>query len=98
IQAVPDATPFAEQRPLLDSVTASPAELAAHMREAVTWTEENSDINPTNSVLIYAWNEHDEGGWLQPTLGFDGLPNEERIKALGSVLHPNLRDKAPSKP
>ncbi len=98
IQAVPDPTPFEEQRPLLDSVTATPAELAAHIREAVAWTKENLDINPTNSVLIYAWNEHDEGGWLQPTLGFDGLPNEERINALGSVLRPNLNDNVPLKP
>ena len=89
IKAVPAPTPFAEQKPLLDPVTATPAELAAHIREAVAWTKENRDINPTNSVLIYAWNEHDEGGWLQPTLGSDGLPNEERIKALESVLRPN---------
>jgi hypothetical protein len=95
---VPDPTPFAEQKPLTDSVTATPVELAAHIREAVVWTKENRDINITNSVLIYAWNEHDEGGWLQPTLGFDGLPNEERIRSLRSVLHPSCKDSTFSKP
>jgi len=98
IQPVPDPTPFAEQKPLTDSVTATPVELAAHIREAVVWTKENRDINITNSVLIYAWNEHDEGGWLQPTLGLDGLPNEERIRALRSVLHPSSKESSPSKP
>jgi hypothetical protein len=93
IQPAPDPTPFAEQKPLMDSVTATPEELAAHMRDAVVWTKENRDINVANCVLIYAWNEHDEGGWLQPTLGFDGLPNEERIKALKSVLHPSSKGK-----
>ncbi len=27
------------------------------------------DTCPAGAMLIYAWNEHDEGGWLCPTLG-----------------------------
>jgi hypothetical protein len=56
------------------------------IREAIEWTAANRDLNPANALIIYAWNEHDEGGWLQPTLGSDGRPNEERIQALGKVL------------
>jgi hypothetical protein len=82
----PDKTPPAEQKPLIDAVTATPEELAAHIRDAVAWTQQNRDINPSNTILIYGWNENDEGGWLIPTLGADGRPNEERIKALGKVL------------
>ena len=81
-------TPLAEQRPLIDAVTATPDELAAHVRDAVAWTTAHRDLNPSNAVIIYGWNEHDEGGWLMPTLGSDGKANDERVKALGSVLRP----------
>jgi len=84
--ATPDPTPPAQQKPLVDAVIAAPEELAAHIREAVEWTQRNRDINPTGAIIIYAWNENDEGGWLIPTLGKDGRPNEDRIKALGQVL------------
>ena len=87
VKAEPDPTPPAQQKPLIDSVTASPGELAAHIREALEWTKANRDINPTNAVIIYGWNENDEGGWLLPTLGADGKPDDARIKALEKVLH-----------
>ena len=50
--ATPDNTPPAQQKPLIDSVTATPAELAGHIRDAVEWTQRNRDINPSNAVLI----------------------------------------------
>jgi hypothetical protein len=86
IEPAPDPVPFHLQRPLIDSVTATPGELASHLRDAIQWTSAHRDINRANVVIVYAWNEHDEGGWLQPTLGFDGSPNEERIRALENVL------------
>jgi len=90
VTATPDKTPPAQQKPLIDSVTATPEELAAHLREAIEWTKANRDINPANAVIIYGWNENDEGGWLQPTLGTDGRPNEERVETLGKVLRSPL--------
>ena len=95
VTATPDKTPPAQQKPLLDSVTATPVELAAHLREAVAWTAANRDLNPANALIIYGWNEHDEGGWLQPTLGLDGRPDEARVRALGKVLRPSLSEKQP---
>ena len=71
----------------------TPDELAAHVRAALEWTKANRDLNPANAVIIYAWNEHDEGGWLQPTLGADGKPNNARIKALEQVLRSNALPK-----
>ena len=88
VTATPDKTPAAEQKPLIDFVTATPAELAAHIREALDWRKANRDLNPSNAVIIYGWNENDEGGWLQPTLGADGKPDEARIHALGKILRP----------
>jgi len=95
VTATPDKTPPAQQKPLLDSVTATSDELATHIREALEWTKTNRDLNPANALIIYGWNEHDEGGWLQPTLGPDGRPDEARIRALGRVLRPSLPEKLP---
>ena len=86
VKATPDPTPPAQQKPLIDATTATPDELAAHLREAIEWTKANRDLNPANAIIIYAWNEHDEGGWLQPTLGADGRPDDARIKTLEMVL------------
>lgn len=86
----PDLTPFSEQKPLVDAVTATPEQLGSHLRDAIQWTKAQREINPSNTILVYAWNEHDEGGWLQPTRGVDGLPDEERIKTLGKILRPSF--------
>ncbi len=84
--AMPDPTPPALQKPLIDATTATPEELTAHIREAIEWTKANRDINPANAIIIYAWNEHDEGGWLQPTRGADEKADDSRIHALGKAL------------
>lgn len=38
-----------------------------------------------NTALIYAWNEHDEGGWICPTLSCDESHLNEIRNALGEV-------------
>lgn len=86
LPATPDPTPPEHQKPLLDAVTATAEEVAAHLQDAIRWTRDNRASNPSNTILMYAWNEHDEGGWLQPTLGADGLPDVSRIEAVGRVL------------
>ncbi len=98
VKATPDPTPPAQQKPLIDAATATPDELAAHLRDAIEWTKANRDINPANAIIIYAWNEHDEGGWLQPTLGADGRPNEERIEAVAKLLRSSPLQNASPRP
>jgi hypothetical protein len=52
----------------------TPAEIAQHIRRALHFA---AGQRPA-TALIYAWNEHDEGGWLHPT-----LPNDDsRLRAL----------------
>jgi hypothetical protein len=92
VKATNDPTPPAQQKPLIDATTATPDEIATHLRDAIAWTQANRDLNPANTILLYAWNEHDEGGWLQPTLGADGKPDASRIETVGKVLR-----SAPSK-
>lgn len=69
------------------TVPPSPAELANHLAEALDWTRSHlANATPANTVLIYAWNENDEGGWLVPTLNPDGSPNAERLAAIAAKL------------
>lgn len=46
---------------------ATPREIADDLGNAFTWLRQNRTITPADTVLIYAWNEFDEGGWLCPT-------------------------------
>lgn len=58
----------------------TPAELAAHLRAALTWSTQHD----APAVLVYAWNEIDEGGWLVPSLWPD--QGTQRLDALRAVL------------
>ena len=82
----PDPTPPELQQPLIDAVTATPAQLAQHLQDAMDWTRNNRDLNPANAIIIYGWNENDEGGWLIPTLNSDGQADTSRLDAISRVL------------
>lgn len=66
--------------------TATPAEIAAHLSRALTFVCEHLDVCPANTVIIYSWNEHDEGGWLVPTWTPEGTPDTSRLDAIADVL------------
>jgi hypothetical protein len=86
VEARPDPVPPAEQQPLVDAVTASPEQLAQHLQDAIHWTGNNRDLNPANAIIVYGWNENDEGGWLIPTLDPNGQPDRSRLDAISQVL------------
>ena len=59
------------------------AELVAHFQAALDFVDTNAAACPADTILAYAWNEHDEGGWLCPTLGD---PTGSRLAALAAIL------------
>jgi hypothetical protein len=63
-------------------VQPTPAELAANLRSALDWLKANPSLAEPQAVLIYAWNESDEGGWLVPT----HAEGTARLDALREVL------------
>ncbi len=65
---------------------ATPAEIAAHLKSALDFVKAHPQICKANAVIIYAWNEYDEGGWLAPTRGQDGKPDNSRLEAIQQVL------------
>jgi hypothetical protein len=54
-----------------------------HLQAALDWVDENPNATEPNAVIIYAWNELTEGGWMVPTRG-DGTA---RVEATGEVLN-----------
>ncbi|MCC7491649.1 MAG: glycoside hydrolase family 99-like domain-containing protein [Fimbriimonadaceae bacterium] len=80
----PDPTPPEQQQPLRDAVNATPEQLTAHVREALAWTRANPETCPAQAMILYAWNENDEGGWLTPTHG----EGDARIRAVAAALRP----------
>ena len=51
------------------------------MKAAATFVSVNPSVVPARSVLIYAWNEYDEGGWIAPMLD-DGTARLDAIRAV----------------
>ena len=70
--------------------TATPQEIAAHLDRALTFVREHSKICVANAVIIYAWNELDEGGWLMPTWTENGKPNTDRLDAIRKILKTDI--------
>jgi len=77
---------------------AAPEEIAAHLGRALAFVREHSRICAANAVIIYAWNEYDEGGWLAPTWTPSGRPNTGRLDALRGILKPGNRAGAHPRP
>lgn len=65
------------------TVTATPAEIATHVSNAITYIRNNPSVCDSKAILCYAWNEVDEGGWLQKTIGDT---SGARLTALAGVL------------
>ena len=47
---------------------ATPTDIGNDVTAALNWTSTNEPTAKADTVLVYAWNESDEGGWLVPTL------------------------------
>ena len=63
----------------------TPAELEHHIAAALRFAQTSKAPAAAPTVLIYAWNEFDEGGWIAPTLG-DGTARLEALRrAVGTA-------------
>ena len=62
---------------------ATPPELAEHIRAAVRFVHDNPRACPSKVLLIYSWDECDEGGCLMPT---HGDPTGRHLSAIASII------------
>ena len=65
---------------------ASAQEIAEHLGKAIEFVQNNRQICIANTIIIYAWNEFDEGGWISPTRNSDGSPDSSRLNAIKTIL------------
>jgi len=64
--------------------TATAIEVADHLADGLNWIGNYPSTSDANTLLIYAWNEFDEGGWICPTL-YNGT---DRLHAIKNVISP----------
>jgi hypothetical protein len=62
---------------------ATPDELAEHIRAAVRYIQDNPRACPSKVLLIYSWDECDEGGCLMPT---HGDPTGSHLSAIARII------------
>lgn len=79
-----DMRPWAADHPTLPAsdywyTGITPERIANQLREAIKWTKENKDDVLGNLLIMYAWNENGEGGWLTPTKS-EGTARLDAIK------------------
>lgn len=67
----------------------TPAQIAAHLADGLNFVKNNPTVDPANTLVIYAWDEILEGGWLIPTLG-DGTDGTAKLDAVKTVLTDNI--------
>jgi hypothetical protein len=58
------------------------AAIARGVKDAIDWNRANPVAGEAKAVVIYAWNEFDEGGWICPTLS----EGAGRLNAIARVL------------
>lgn len=76
------------------SEAGTPDQIAAHLHRAVQWVLDSPRVAPARTILIYAWNEFDEGGWLAPTIS----EGDARLRSIKQVLSaPSVSQPAPGK-
>ena len=100
-QVVPMVTAGWDPRPRIDNPvswtsygedqwaqTGTPREIADNLKAALSWNKSHRSSSYPNAVLMYAWNENDEGGWIIPTYDPSNAdtPNTARLDAIQEVI------------
>jgi len=66
---------------------ATPQQIASHLRDAINWAAANPGAAAeANTILIYAWTEITEGGWLVPSNPAFNPVGNGRLDAIAEVL------------
>ncbi|MCK4746415.1 MAG: hypothetical protein KAT15_05245, partial [Bacteroidales bacterium] len=100
---VPLVSAGADGRPRVETVTpwvpdpwfyeyyyeyVTPEELASHLGDAIDFVKAHPGSCESGAILVYSWNENDEGGWLTPTLDENGQIDDSRLKAIKELVAP----------
>ena len=69
---------------------ATEAELVDSAKKLGEWIHANAAACPTGHVLVFAWNEFEEGGWICPNSDTSGKADLGRLKAFRHACRPAL--------
>ena len=61
-------------------------QLCAAAGDLRKWIDANGDSCPTGHLLVFAWNEFEEGGWICPTWSPGGCPDLSRTRAFRKAV------------
>ena len=64
----------------------------SHIANIYKVTQEHADVTQPNLICAYGWNEHDEGGWLCPTLNCDANGNLNESNPINTERLDTLRE------
>lgn len=56
------------------------------LKDALINAYQFQENNKNGVILLYAWNEFDEGGFIEPTLTNKGLINFDKLQAIKEVV------------
>lgn len=65
---------------------ATAAEFSNNVRDVVDWVRLNRTACDSEAIIIYAWNEIDEGGWMTPPNASFGSEGTTRLDGLKTAL------------
>lgn len=67
--------------------------LKSHLTDTINFVKANPTICEANTILVYAWNENAEGGYMVPTLipGTNKI-NTDTIEIFRQVLNPSQKE------
>ena len=68
------------------AAAASPEQLLNGARQFKEWLQAHADACPTGQLLVFAWNEFEEGGWICPTWKPNGCPDTARRDAFAEMV------------
>ncbi|MBM3497218.1 MAG: hypothetical protein FJX74_00985 [Armatimonadetes bacterium] len=85
---VPRARVMPQLFPNWNWLEPEPGELGAHLAAGLDYVAEHPAQCPANTALMYAWNEHSEGGFLCPLMGEppDYAPNTRQLDEVARTL------------
>lgn len=65
---------------------ATPDELCAGGKRFGKWINQSLTKQFTGHIMMFAWNEFEEGGWICPTYAKDLTVNTERVRAISKII------------
>ena len=65
---------------------ATPEQLLDGAKRFKEWLQEHAEVCPTGELLVFAWNEFEEGGCLCPTWQPNGTPDTSRCDVFAKMV------------